>query len=88
MSGVKSAGLDSIGQVYFSTAIGIQVSEENGCVAMILNKPESGTINGIAFAGIDWSWMYVTEGGKLFRRPKKVAGVPAWLPVKPPKPPL
>jgi gluconolactonase len=88
MSGVKSAMLDSIGQVYFSTAIGIQVCEANGRVAMILNKPESGTINGIAFAGIDWSWMYVAEGGKLFRRPTKMASVPAWLPVMPPKPPL
>lgn len=87
-SGAEGAALDSIGQVYFVSAVGIQVCEANGRVAMILNKPEPGTLNGIAFAGIDGSWMYVAEGGKLFRRPTKVAGVPAWSPVKLPKPPL
>ena len=88
LSGVESAVLDSIGQVYFATAIGIQVCEANGRVAIILNKPEPGALSGIAFAGKDWSWMYVAQDDKLFRRPTKVAGVPAWLPVKPPKPPL
>ncbi len=88
MSGIDGAMLDSIGQVYFASAIGIQVCEANGRVAMILNKPDLGTIGSIAFAGKDWSWLYLAEDGRLFRRPTRVAGVPAWSPVKPPKPPL
>src|SRR5207302_2835321 len=40
MSGVQSAAEDAIGQVYFATALGIQVCEANGRVAMILNPPE------------------------------------------------
>ncbi len=36
----------------------------------------------------DFDWMYVTSGGKLYRRPAKQPGVAIWSPIKPPKPPL
>lgn len=88
MSGVQGVTEDSIGQVYFATAVGVQVCEANGRVAQILNPPEHGTISNLAFAGKDLNWLYVAEGGKLFRRPVKVKGVAAWAPLKPPKPPL
>jgi len=88
MIGAQSAMLDSIGQVYFATATGIQMTEANGRVAVILNKPAEGAINSIAFAGKDSNWMYVAQGGKLYRRPTKVAGVPVWSPAKLPQPPL
>ncbi len=88
MSGVAGVAEDSIGQVYFATPLGIQVCEANGRVAMILNPPEHGAITSLAFAGKDFDWLYVTEGGKLFRRQAKVKGVPAWAPAKLPKPPL
>jgi gluconolactonase len=79
---------DSIGQVYFATPLGVQVCEANGRVAEILNPPEHGSITSLAFAGKDSDWLYVTENGKLFRRPVKVRGVPAWTVAKLPKPPL
>jgi gluconolactonase len=88
MSGATGAVEDSIGQVYFASAAGIQVCEANGRVAAILNAPEPGRVTSIAFGGKDLNWLYVTEGGKLFRRPAKVKGVGAWAPVKLPKPPL
>jgi len=88
MSGVQGAAEDSIGQVYFATAVGVQVCEANGRVAQILNPPEYGSVSSLAFAGKDLNWLYVAEGGRLFRRPVKVKGVAAWAPVKPPKPPL
>jgi sugar lactone lactonase YvrE/predicted esterase len=87
-SGVRGAAQDSIGQVYFATASGIQVCEANGRVAMILNAPEHGSVSAIAFGGTDLNWLYATEGGKLFRRPVKVKGVAGWEIVKLPKPPL
>ncbi len=34
------------------------------------------------------NWLYVAEGGKVFRRPVKVKGNSAASPMKPPKPPL
>jgi len=88
MSGVQGVTEDSIGQIYFATPLGIQVCEANGRVAQILNPPEHGSISSVAFAGKDLNWLYVTEGGKLFRRPVKVKGNAPWAPVKPPKPPL
>ena len=88
MSGVQGATLDSIGQVYFASALGIQMCEANGRVAAILNSPEPGPVAALAFAGKDMNWLYVAEGGKLFRRAVKGNGVAAWAPAKLPRPPL
>jgi gluconolactonase len=88
MSGVHAVVEDSIGQVYFATAVGVQVCEANGRVAQILNPPEPGRLSGLTFAGKDLNWLYVADGGKLFRRPVRVKGVAAGDLVKPPKPPL
>jgi gluconolactonase len=88
MSGIRGVTEDSIGQIYFASPLGIQVCEANGRVSQILNPPEYGSISSVAFAGKDLNWLYVTEGGKLFRRPLKVTGNAPWAPLKPPKPPL
>lgn len=88
MSRVQGVAIDSIGQVYFATPLGIQVCEANGRVAMILNPPERGPVTSVAFGGKDQNWLYVTVGGKLFRREVKVRGVPAWTVEKLPRPPL
>lgn len=87
-SGAASVAEDSIGQVYFATAVGIQVCEANGRVAMILNPPEPGSVHAIAFGGKELNWLYAAEGGKLFRRPVKVTGTGVWRTVRLPKPPL
>lgn len=88
MSGVHGVVEDSIGQVYFASAVGIQVCEANGRVAAILNPPPHGSVTSLAFAGKDMNWLYVAEGNRLFRRPMKVKGVPSWAPAPLPKPPL
>jgi len=87
-SGIGGVTVDSIGQVYFATALGIQYCEQNGRCAGIVSKPERGQISGIAFGGKDLNWLYAAEAGKLFRRAVKQKGVTAWSPVKPPQPPL
>jgi sugar lactone lactonase YvrE len=87
-SGVRGAAEDTIGQVYFATPLGIQVCEANGRTAQILNPPEHGGIASLAFSVGEPSWLYVAEGGKVFRRQVKVKGAAAWVVVKPPRPPL
>jgi sugar lactone lactonase YvrE len=89
-SGVGGLTMDSIGHIYATSAVGIQVCEQIGRCAQLLNKPEAGNapITNIAFGGPERNWLYVTQGGKLFRRPVKRTGVVAWEPVKPPKPGL
>jgi hypothetical protein len=42
----------------------------------------------IAFGGPDRAWLFVTQGGKIFRRETRRTGVVAWEPVKPPVPGL
>ena len=88
MSQARAATEDALGQVYFATAIGIQVTEANGRSAMILNAPEHGVVSGVAFGGKEWNWLYAAEGGKLFRRPVKAGGVAPWVVGNLPKPPL
>jgi sugar lactone lactonase YvrE len=89
-SGVGGLTVDSIGHVWATSAMGIQVCEQPGRCTNILNKPEftAEPITNIAFGGPDRAWLYVTQGGKLFRRETKRTGVVAWEPVKPPQPGL
>jgi len=68
--------------------LGVQICEANGRLAAILNPPEQGAIAGLTFAGKNLNWLYVAEGGKLFRRPAKTTGAPVDTPIKLPKPPL
>jgi len=87
-SEVKSVAQDSIGQVYFATPMGVQLCEANGRMAAVFNPPEHGAVSSVVFAGKKMDWMYVAEGGRLFRRPVKITGVAAGTLVKLPKPPL
>ena len=89
-SGTRGAVEDVNGVVYFATPLGIQISMQNGRVMQILNPPVPGApITAITFAGAgDASWLYVAEGGRLYRRPVKVTGANAWTVMKPPKPTL
>jgi sugar lactone lactonase YvrE len=87
-SGVQGAVEDADGQVYFASHLGVQFCEANGRVAGILNPPEYGVVTGLAFAGKNLDWLYVAEGGKLFRRPVKVRGMAVGRPTKPPAAPL
>src|SRR5438105_4193044 len=89
-SGVGGLTVDSLGYMWATSAMGIQVCEQPGRCTNILNKPEftATPITDIAFGGPGRSWLYVTQGGKLFRRDTKRTGAVPWQPVKPPQPGL
>jgi sugar lactone lactonase YvrE len=89
-SGVAGLTVDTLGYMWATSAMGIQVCEQPGRCTNILNKPEfSATpITDIAFGGPGHAWLYVTQGGKLYRRETRRTGVVAWEPVKPPQPGL
>jgi gluconolactonase len=87
-SEVSGVTVDAIGQVYFATPLGIQMAEANGRVAAILNPPGLDPVADVIFAGRNLDWLYITSGGKLYRRQVKQPGVAVWSPLKPPKPPL
>lgn len=87
-SGIGGVTFDELGQVYFASAMGIQVTEQNGRVAAVLNGPEFRAVDRVAFGGPGQAWLYADVGGRVFRRPARVHGVSADHPVVPPKPPL
>jgi len=89
-SRVTALTVDSLGYMWAASAMGIQVCEQPGRCSNILNTPElsAAPMTGIAFGGPDRTWLYVTQGGKLFRRETKRTGVVTWQPVKPPQPGL
>ena len=89
-SGVGGLAMDSLGYMWATSAMGIQVCEQPGRCTNILNKPEFNAvpIASIAFGGPGRTWLYVTQGGRLFRRDTKRTGVVAWELVKPPQPGL
>jgi len=89
-SGVGGLTVDSLGYMWATSAMGIQVCEQPGRCSNILNKPafDAAPIGDIAFGGPDRTWLYVTQGGKLFRRQTRRTGVVAWEPIKPPQPGL
>ncbi|QHN02045.1 gluconolactonase [Granulicella sp. WH15] len=87
-SEVRGVVEDSIGQVYFGTPLGVQVTEASGRVAMILNGPEYGAVGSLRFAGPHYDWLYAIHKGKLYRRHLRTFGVAVDAPKKPPLPPL
>jgi gluconolactonase len=89
-SGVAGLTVDSLGYMWATSAMGIQVCEQPGRCTNILNKPEftATPVTDIAFGGPGRAWLYVTQGGKIFRRETRRSGVVAWEPVKPPQPGL
>jgi gluconolactonase len=88
-SGVAGVVEDNAGLVYFATPTGIQICEANGRMASVLNAPEPGAVTALVFAGNGGkSWLYGTEGDKLYRRAVKVHGNLVASPGKQPKPPL
>jgi len=86
--GSTGVTVDSTGQAYFATALGIQLCEQNGRCAAIIAKPEPGDLSAIAFGGQDLGSLYAVVGHKLFRREVKTRGVEVTTRVKPPRPPL
>jgi len=89
-SGVAGLATDTRGYLWATSAMGIQVCEQPGRCTNILNKPEFGgaPVGSIAFGGPGRSWLYVTQGGRLFRRETRRTGAAAWELVKPPQPGL
>jgi len=89
-SDADGVAFDSEGFLYVATALGIQVCDQPGRVAAIINKPQGAgeDLLGVVFGGPNMQWLYATDGNKMYRRQIKRQGVVPWNPVKPPMPHL
>jgi sugar lactone lactonase YvrE len=86
--GVSAMMVDTANWLYSATALGIQMSDQLGRVNFIISSPEK-NISDMKMAGPEFNWLYVTSGGKLFRRKTNTKGTESWrMPIKPSRPRL
>ena len=67
--------LDSDGQLYVPTTLGIQICDQAGRVVGIVRKPSASDISNLVFGGPDLKTLYVTAGDKVFKRQMRRKGV-------------
>lgn len=65
--------VDELGNVYFTTALGLQVVSPEGELVKIIEFPEQPA--NVTFSGPDYQTIYVTARTSVYRVPMSVAGV-------------
>jgi gluconolactonase len=87
-SGAAGLTFDREGWLYVASRLGVQVFDQPGRVNAILNGPPGPALSGVVFGGPKLDMLYVSAGGKVFRRRVRRQGVRPGQPVKPPTPQL
>ncbi len=88
-TGADGMTVDTEGRLYVTTNLGVQVLDQLGRVHYMLEKPDPAWLSNAVFAGPEKNILYVTCGGKVFKRKLNATGVIPWQdPVTPPKPRL
>jgi gluconolactonase len=77
-SGAGGMCMDRQGHPYVATRLGVQVFDRNGRSRGILPLP-AGEATSVAFGGARFDTLFVTSGGKLYKRHMKAVGAPAFL---------
>ena len=75
-SGGDGMTSDETGRYYVATALGVQVFDPTGRLCGVVpGPPESGALTSCALAGPGRAWLYITAGGRIFRRHVQATGV-------------
>jgi hypothetical protein len=78
-SGAEDLAVDTHGNLYVATRMGVQICDQNGRVRAILPLPTpSGPVRSLCFGGKRFEFLYVTDGTQVFRRRLKVPGFAPW----------
>ncbi len=78
-SGAEDLAVDTHGNLYVATRMGIQVCDQNGRVRAILPLPAPcGPVRSLCFAGENFDVLYATDGTQVFMRRLKVRGFAPW----------
>jgi gluconolactonase len=78
-SGAEDLAVDTHGNLYAATRMGVQVCDQNGRVRAILPLPTPcGPVRGICFGGEHFDILYVTDGHQIFKRHLKTPGHAPW----------
>lgn len=88
-AGTGGMAVDVEGKLFVATKLGVQVLDQLGRTNLILSKPSSAPINGVAFGGTEYDTLFVTCGERVYRRRMKAKGVQSYAkPISPPAPSL
>jgi len=88
-SGADGMTVDTDGNLYVCTPLGVQVLDQAGRVNVILAKPQAGSLSNAVFGGPELDTLFVTARDKVFKRKLSARGVlPFRDPVMPPRPKL
>jgi sugar lactone lactonase YvrE/enterochelin esterase-like enzyme len=78
-SGAEDLAVDTHGNLYAATRMGIQVCDQNGRVRAILPLPTPcGPVRSLCFGGEHFDILYATDGVQVFKRHLKVPGFAPW----------
>jgi sugar lactone lactonase YvrE len=76
-SGAAAMAVDTQGNLYVATRMGVQVCDRNGRVEGILSLPQ-GEVTSLCFGGNQFNALFIVCGGKIYQRKMAVPGVPGW----------
>lgn len=75
----EDLAVDTHGNLYVATRLGIQICDQNGRVRAILPLPTpSGSAHSLCFGGRDFDVLYVTDESHVFSRRLKLPGFAPW----------
>jgi len=78
-SGAEDLAVDTHGNLYAATRMGVQVCDQNGRVRAILPLPTPcGPVRSLCFGGEHFDVLYATDGVHVYKRKLKVPGFPPW----------
>ena len=78
-SGAEDLAVDTHGNLYVATRMGVQVCDQNGRVRAILPLPTPcGPVRSLCFGSEHFDVLWVTDGTQVFRRRLKVSGFAPW----------
>lgn len=81
--------VDTKGNVYLGSPLGVQVFDQLGRVHVILRSPNGKMITNVVFAGPNRDDLFATCGDAVYKRKLNATGVVPWeKPIAPPKPGL
>lgn len=88
-SGAAGMTVDTLGRLYVTTEMGVQVCDQAGRVNGIISKPERASLSKVVFGGPNLDELYVICGDKIYQRKTKAKGVLSFQsPIKPAAPHL
>ena len=67
--------VDSIGRLYVTTRVGLQMFDPTGRLGGTILKPQPGSLSNVCFGGKNLDSLYVTAGDKVFKRRVQATGI-------------